>query len=152
VGVDVGSLPAGSSPVTLCASAAALIHAQVQRSGNREACGLLFGTDGRITQATVARNVAADPWHRFEIDPAHLFDAHRRSRAGPARLIGCWHSHPNGQGEPSRHDREGVTDESWLWLIVAGGRIRAWRPVSKGLVSQGFAEAPLSIALRPQDL
>jgi proteasome lid subunit RPN8/RPN11 len=145
--MDVGSPIAGSTPVTICAAAAALIHAEVQRSGNREACGLLFGTQRRITSATAARNVAADARHRFEIDPAHLFDAHRRSRQGPARLIGCWHSHPNGRPEPSRHDREGVSDESWLWLVVAGGRIRAWRPVS-----QGFAEAPLSIALPGQDL
>lgn len=145
--MHVGSPPAGSSPVTLSATAAAAMHAEVRRSGNSEACGLLFGTDGQITEATVARNVAAEPWHRFEIDPAHLFDAHRRSRAGPDRLIGCWHSHPNGGPEPSRHDREGVADESWLWLIVAGGHIRAWRPVQ-----QGFAEVALSVALSRQDL
>jgi proteasome lid subunit RPN8/RPN11 len=136
--MHVGSLPAGSTPVTLSAEAAAMMQAEVRRSGNSEACGLLFGLEGRITRATVARNVATDPATRFEIDPAHLFDAHRASRAGPDRLIGCWHSHPNGHGEPSRHDREGVADESWLWLIVANGLIRAWRP-SCG----GFAEVAL---------
>ncbi len=139
--MDVGSQPAGSTPVLLSAAAAAAIHAEVRRSGNSEACGLLFGTHGRITQATIARNVAENPATRFEIDPAHLFDAHRRSRAGPDRLIGCWHSHPNGRGEPSAHDRAGVADESWLWLIVAGGRIRAWQPVPGG-----FAEVALTAA------
>jgi proteasome lid subunit RPN8/RPN11 len=140
--MDVGSLIVGSSPVALCASAAALIHAGVQRSGNSEACGLLFGTHGRITQATLARNVAAEPWHRFEIDPAHLFDAHRRSRAGPERLVGCWHSHPDGRGEPSRHDRAGVSDEGWLWLIVANGRIRGWRPLPDGFAEVALLESP----------
>lgn len=145
--MQLGSLTAGSTPVTLSATAAATMLEEVQRSGNSEACGLLFGSEGRITHATAARNVAADPATRFEIDPAHLFDAHRRSRAGPERLIGCWHSHPNGRGEPSRHDRDGVTDDSWLWLIVAGGTIRAFRPVP-----QGFAELALSVALDPGDL
>jgi proteasome lid subunit RPN8/RPN11 len=137
--MDVGSQPAGSTPVLLSAAAAAAIHAEVRRSGNSEACGLLFGTGLHIHEATIARNLATEPWHRFEIDPAHLFDAHRRSRAGPTRLIGCWHSHPNGRAEPSRHDREGVADESWLWLIVADRHIRAWRPIAGG-----FAEVALT--------
>ena len=145
--MQLGSLAAGSTPVTLSATAATTMLEQVQRSGNSEACGLLFGTDGTITHATIARNVAENPATRFEIDPAHLFDAHRRSRAGPDRLIGCWHSHPNGDGCPSRHDRDGVTDESWLWLIVAAGHIRAWRPTP-----QGFAEIALSVAPAPQNL
>jgi proteasome lid subunit RPN8/RPN11 len=141
--MDVGSPLAGSTPVTLSAAAAAVIHAQVRRSGNTEACGLLFGTGRHILEATIARNVAADPQRRFDIDPAHLFEGHRRSRAGPTRLIGCWHSHPNGQGEPSRHDRDGVSDESWLWLIVAGGRIRAWRPTPGGFIELVLAAGHL---------
>ena len=140
--MQLGSPAAGSTPVTLSATAAAAMHAEVQRSGNSEACGLLFGLDGRITRATVARNVAADPTSRFEIDPAHLFDAHRASRAGPDRLVGCWHSHPNGRGEPSRHDRAGVADESWLWLIVAGGSIRACRPIGDGFAEVALRESP----------
>jgi proteasome lid subunit RPN8/RPN11 len=141
--MDLGSPAAGSSPVTLSATAAAAMHAEVRRSGNSEACGLLFGRERRITRATIARNVAADPATRFEIDPAHLFDAHRASRAGPDRLIGCWHSHPNGRGEPSSHDREGVSDESWLWLIVAGGAIRAWLPAGEGFAEVALIEAHL---------
>lgn len=137
--MQLGSLAAGSTPITLAAKAAATMLEQVQRSGNSEACGLLFGRDGCITEATVARNIAAEPGTHFEIDPSHLFDAHRRSRTGPERLIGCWHSHPNGDGRPSTHDRAGVSDESWLWLIVAGGQIRAWRPMP-----QGFAEVALA--------
>lgn len=98
-----------------------------------EACGLLFGrADSIIREASVAANVAADRRRRFEIDPAHLFEAHRRHRAGPDRLIGCWHSHPNADGTPSRHDRAGVSDMGWLWLIVASGKIHAWKPTADG--------------------
>lgn len=97
-----------------------------------EACGLLFGSAVFIRAASVAANIAPEPRCRFEIDPAHLFEAHRRHRAGPDRLIGCWHSHPNGDGTPSRHDRAGVSDMGWLWLIVAGGKIHAWKPTAEG--------------------
>lgn len=108
-----------------------------------EACGLLFGGAGFIGEATLARNIAAEPRRRFEIDPAHLFDAHRRDRAGPMRLIGCWHSHPDGSAQPSRYDREGVTDMGWLWLIVAEGEIRAWRPVAGGFEPVAMLECSL---------
>lgn len=113
----------------------------VKRRRNSEACGLLLGQPGLIAQATVAANVAAEPWHRFEIDPAHLFDLHRRARAEAFRILGCWHSHPQGPAVPSVHDREGVSDMGWLWLIVAEEGIRAWRPTPGG-----FAEVPLAVA------
>ena len=45
------------------------------------------------------------------------------------------------------NDRAGVADEGWLWLIVAAGHIRAWRPTP-----QGFAEIALSVAPAPQNL
>lgn len=106
--------------------------AAAAEAGGHEACGLLFGVEGRIVEASVAANVSGEPWHRFEIEPAHLFDAHRRDRAGPLRLIGCWHSHPNGRAQPSATDRAGVADMGWLWLIVADGRISAWKPDAAG--------------------
>lgn len=116
------------------------MRAAAAQAGPNEACGLLFGAKGRIAEATIAANIAAESWHRFEIDPAHLFDAHRRHRAGPLRLIGCWHSHPNGRGEPSATDRAGVADESWLWLIVANGRISAWKPATPGFSPVALVE------------
>jgi desampylase len=129
--------------LTISSSAAGTMRAAVRHQGNSEACGLLFGTGSMIVEASVARNVAAEPWHRFEIDPAHLFDAHRRSRSGPLRLIGCWHSHPDGMPEPSRIDREGVSDDSWLWLILAGDLITCWRPVAGGFQQLVLEEVQL---------
>lgn len=119
------------------------MHQATAAAGGKEACGLLFGAAGWIRQASVAENIAAEPWHRFEIDPVHLFEAHRRSREGPERLIGCWHSHPNGRALPSRHDRAGVADMAWLWLIVAGGRITAWRPMAGGFEPVAIVGASL---------
>jgi desampylase len=109
----------------------------------QEACGLLFGHEGRIVEASVARNIAAEPRHRFEIDPAHLFEAHRRARAGPLALIGCWHSHPNGQPAPSKHDADGVSDRTWVWLIAAGEIIAAWQPAAEGFQPVALVERGL---------
>lgn len=132
----------------LAAAARAQMLAAAARALPHEACGLLFGAAGHIRTATIARNIAAEPWHRFEIDPAHLFAAQRRARTGPERLLGCWHSHPGGRPCPSVLDRAGVQDLAWLWLIVAGGAVRAFRPLphgpqSAGSESHGFAEVAL---------
>lgn len=141
--MDVGTNGPGSTPTRIESAAADLMRQAARRAGKREACGLLFGANALIREATVARNVAAQPEHHFEIDPAHLFGAHRRDRAGPERLIGCWHSHPNGVGEPSHLDRQGVSDMNWLWLILAGGRIHAWRPAAEGFEAVALIDASL---------
>jgi proteasome lid subunit RPN8/RPN11 len=130
--MEVGSAGAGSRAVELTRGAAAAIRAAALASDPDEACGLLFGREGRISHASVARNVAAEPRHRFEIDPAHLFDGHRKGRAGPERLIGCWHSHPGGSAVPSAHDRDGALEAGWLWLIIGRDGIRGWRPAAHG--------------------
>ena len=95
----------------------------------QEACGLLFANAARnIVSASIARNIAESPHHRFEIDPAHLFAAHRGVRGSPLAIAGCWHSHPNGSPTPSRHDAAGVSDPGWLWLIATPHALRAFRP------------------------
>jgi proteasome lid subunit RPN8/RPN11 len=101
-----------------------------------EACGLLFGRRDRrgwtIEAISVARNVSGSPATRFEVDPAHLFAVQRAARNGGPAAVGVWHSHPNGMPGPSAHDRDGVTDPSWLWLIAADGRLAGWAPDPHG--------------------
>ncbi|WP_448579188.1 M67 family metallopeptidase [Thermaurantiacus sp.] len=114
--------------VLLARAARERIEAATAEAYPCEACGLLFGGQVRgrpvITSASVARNVAAEPWHRFEIDPAHLFASQREARETGAPILGVWHSHPHGRPIPSAEDRAGVTDPAWLWLIAAAGRPR----------------------------
>jgi desampylase len=113
---------------------------------DREICGLLFGSDGAITEATPARNVAADPSRRFEIDPAALLAAHRAARAGGPRLIGSYHSHPSGEATPSACDAEAAAPDGGLWLIIAGGEVRAWRAGPSGALHGRFD--PVALAAR----
>lgn len=92
---------------------------------HREICGLLFGSFDRITRAQPADNVAERPGDTFEIDPRALFAALRAERAGDERLIGHYHSHPNGLAEPSPRDLA-AAEPGKLWLILGGGAARLW--------------------------
>ncbi len=92
---------------------------------DREICGLLFGSSDRIDRAEPAANVADHPHDTFEIDPRALFAALRAERAGGARMIGHYHSHPNGSAEPSPRDLA-AAEPGKLWLILGGGVARLW--------------------------
>ena len=107
--------------------------AEAAAAPEREVCGLLFGmADKEVTTIRTCANVAANPADTFEIDPALLIAAHKAQRSGGPALIGCYHSHPNGAGEPSLRDLESANGEQELWLIIAGNSLRAWRMSGEG--------------------
>ena len=113
------------------------ILARAAADPDREVCGLLFGTPARIVAAAPAANVASAPHDSFEIDPRALIAALRAERAGGARLVGHYHSHPNGLAEPSARDLA-AAEPGRLWLICAGRGARLW------LAEPGrFRELPL---------
>ena len=96
-------------------------------SRHAEICGLLYGSQGRIAEAEACANVAADPARAFEIDPAALFAAHRRVRAGGPAIVGHYHSHPSGAAVPSARDAAQAMGDGALWLILTAGEGRLWR-------------------------
>jgi proteasome lid subunit RPN8/RPN11 len=100
-----------------------------------EACGLLIGVAGRIDSAVPARNVAAHPETAFEIDPATLLRTHREARAAGQRVVGHYHSHPDGLATPSRRDAARAVEDGQLWLIIAGAQLCAFHTVSEGTQS-----------------
>ena len=110
-----------------------------------EVCGLLVGRDGVVEELVPARNVAADPARSFEIDPATLLATHRTARGQGRRVIGHWHSHPNGRREPSARDAARATDNGEIWLIIAGSDIGAWQPRSAGAGPAHFVPVPVEI-------
>jgi proteasome lid subunit RPN8/RPN11 len=93
---------------------------------------LLLGTAERVDGVMAAANVARDPAKQFEIDPATLFAAIRAERAGGPKLVGYYHSHPNGRAEPSETDRAMASGDGKLWLIVAGDAVTGWRGTKGG--------------------
>ena len=95
----------------------------------RECCGLIEGLrDGdrfRVTALHPAHNLAMEA-DRFDIDPRDHLAAAKMARARGNRIIGCYHSHPDGAARPSQRDAAGAEEENFLWLIAAGGELAAF--------------------------
>jgi len=133
----------------------------------QEACALLVGRRAAeaiiIERIAPMRNIAANPEHAFEIDPAGQIALRRELReAGGAeklmgpKIIGHWHSHPNGLAEPSATDATMAFEPEFIWLIGAlnaEGRtvsLKAFRPEGNPSSSptctlSGFEPLPLVI-------
>lgn len=94
-----------------------------------ECCGLLEGArEGerfRVIALHPARNLSTDP-HRFEIDPRDQLVAQRHAREQGTAVVGCYHSHPDGQAMPSMADRAGAGEDNFLWLIADGESLNAF--------------------------
>lgn len=94
------------------------------RAFPNECCGLIEGTDTadgwRALAVHEATNIADDPQRRFLIDPQVQFDLMRSLRDTNTRIIGCFHSHPNGDPAPSAADRAEAYESDFLYLIAAG--------------------------------
>ncbi|MBI4184459.1 MAG: Mov34/MPN/PAD-1 family protein [Proteobacteria bacterium] len=118
-----------------------------------EACGLIVGRGAPggalvATRLVPSRNLAADASRRFEVDPQVRFDLERALRGGPERLIGHYHSHPEGPARPSATDREHAFEPGLVWLVTALDRGRAGetRAYVFDAGSGAFREVPLSAA------
>ncbi|MHB1204103.1 MAG: M67 family metallopeptidase [Rhodospirillaceae bacterium] len=134
--------------VILSPDDAALIRAYARAAYPQECCGLLLGK-GEVRAGSIvvghivaAANVAADPLRHFAIDPQFLFDRHRSVRETNMRIIGHYHSHPNGRAEPSGEDLAMAHEPGAVWIIAAvagnGATLRAYVPVGTA-----FAEIPI---------
>ncbi len=111
-----------------------------------EACGVVVGAAADIAAAIRATNVAADPTTAFEIDPATLVAVHRAERTGAGRVVGWYHSHPNGVARPSATDAARAAPDGRLWLIAAAGQVAAWRAGPDGPVHGRFTPVELIAA------
>jgi proteasome lid subunit RPN8/RPN11 len=118
-----------------------------------ECCGLLVGVQHKngvheVKRVTPSRNLGKAP-DRFEIDPQLWVDVTRAHRGGAMRVVGLYHSHPDGPAQPSAIDLEAAWGEELVWLIVAvdgkGGAAQAVH-VTAHLLDHGgrqFREIPL---------
>lgn len=82
-----------------------------------EACGLVYGES--VVWIT---NRASDPAHYFEMDNEELLDAFTEFGQPDA----VWHSHPDGNPNPSETDRAGAPP-GVDYLIVADNVIYTYR-------------------------
>lgn len=136
-------------PLRLPGPLAAELAALARAAYPAEACALLVGNSLRIMRIVAGRNVADDPARQFEFDPATQIALRRELRAHPeqGRLLGHWHSHPDGADAPSATDAAMIHEPELLWLIsrvtaADAGQPRGFRPRPDG---SGFDEIPVEI-------
>jgi len=71
-----------------------------------ECCGLLVGQGDEVLAVEATRNAfAAESGDRFEIDPLDHVRVWEAARRAGRQILGCYHSHPDGQAAPSSIDR-----------------------------------------------
>ena len=103
---------------------AARVLLAASRAYPNECCGLIEGratADGwQARDIHEAANIAEDPRRRFLIDPQVQFDLMRHLRDSDTRIIGCFHSHPDGEPAPSATDRAEAYESDFLYLIAGG--------------------------------
>jgi desampylase len=100
-----------------------------------EICGLLLSDAGEISSIEILDNISSNLETEFEIDPSALIAAHKAARNGGPQVIGHFHSHPNGLCRPSARDSAESAGDGAVWIIIAGGRITAWRAIAPGELS-----------------
>lgn len=84
----------------------------------REACGLLRGRHGVVTDFSPARNVAPEPRQNYQIYPLDLLNALDWEDAGDD-LIAIYHSHPSSPPYPSAVDAVNAFYPDSVYLILS---------------------------------
>lgn len=134
------------SPIRIRAEITAELVAHARREPEHECCGLLAGREGVITHVFPAENVAADPAKNYEIAPKELFRLMREIRGAGLVLAGIYHSHPNGENEPSARDLERAYYPDVAYLILSP-HADAPRPVRAFSIRDGrVTELEIQIA------
>lgn len=71
-----------------------------------ECCGLLVGQGDEVLAVEATRNTrASQSGDLFEIDPLDHVRVWEAARKAGQHIVGCYHSHPDGQALPSAIDR-----------------------------------------------
>jgi len=106
-----------------------LIRKHAQSAYPNECCGLITGTldhnTAKIHPVIPSPNIAVENKHKnFEIDPQIRFDVMRQTEGQtsgglPIKIIGHFHSHPDGDAQPSQRDLEMAYETELIWIIVS---------------------------------
>ena len=83
-----------------------------------------------------ATNAASDPSKSYEISPEELFRMMREIRGAGLALMGIYHSHSNGENEPSASDIERAYYPDAAYFILSP-REDALRPVRAFSIRDG---------------
>ena len=88
-----------------------------------ECCGLLEGCS--VNSALIIKsyhpsnNLASNPRKEFEIDPLLRISLQRKVRERANKVVGLYHSHPEGHAYPSPIDVARAWESDLIWLIAS---------------------------------
>ncbi|MFN8632238.1 MAG: M67 family metallopeptidase [Chloroflexota bacterium] len=99
--------------VARAAYEAMVAHAQAERPF--EACGVMAGSGGIVTEVHRMRNVAELFGVRYEMDPKEFLRVNNAIDDADLDLIGVYHSHPFTRAYPSATDMA----QAWEGLVYA---------------------------------
>jgi len=118
-----------------------------KREAPIEACGYLVGTDDRIIEVYVMKNIDGREDH-FSFDPQEQFAAHKNARQAGLKIIGIYHSHPVTPARPSAEDIRLAAVPTYLYVIVS---LMEDLPAVKGfwIKERTVTEEPLMIEDKP---
>jgi proteasome lid subunit RPN8/RPN11 len=108
-----------------------------------EACGILGGRDGRVSQQRAIENAAHSPV-RFRMQPRAQVEALLDLEAQGLELLAIYHSHPSGPPTPSAADLgEAYYPEAaaLIWCSDSG----RWRARAFDLSRPAPIELPLEV-------
>jgi desampylase len=131
--------------IALSSQARELILAAAASSPSREICGLLLGRGPMIVEAHPTPNLHPEPETGFAVCDAAHARLQRQARARRLQIVGCFHSHPSGEGGPSETDLLAANEDGFVWLIATpAGGLAAWR-ARIGNGSKSFAPLTLHV-------
>ncbi len=92
---------------------------QAQRAEDSEICGLVSTRNGQPVRCYPVANAAAQPAHRFRMDPQQQIEAMRQMRERGEELFAIYHSHPDAPALPSATDLREAAYPDTLYIIIS---------------------------------
>ena len=102
----------------------AQIHAHLEAGYPNEACGVMLGKDGAVTEVVSAGNERTDSArNRYLIDPLAYIKIERDADKRGLQVLGIYHSHPDVAARPSQFDLDhALPIFSYLIVSVCKGK------------------------------
>jgi proteasome lid subunit RPN8/RPN11 len=100
------------------------IHKHLEAGYPNEACGVMLGKAGVVTEIVVAGNERTDSArNRYLIDPLAYMKIERDADKRGLQVLGIYHSHPDVAARPSQFDLDHAWPNlSYLIVSVCQGR------------------------------
>jgi proteasome lid subunit RPN8/RPN11 len=115
------------------------IHQHLEKGYPNEACGVMLGQNGTVSEAIPADNQRAEvpatghesARNRYLIDPLIYLMIEREADERKLQVLGIYHSHPDVAAKPSKFDLDHAwPDFSYLIISVVKGKAvesNSWR-------------------------